>query len=285
MLVANPQVDSAVKLDLRLTEADQIATPNLGLKGDFAIAVDGIVFDGYGNPLEDYLLKSHPGDRHFTTALDHDAIPAASMIHYFRMDRPGQHRGIPEITPALPLFAQLRRYTLAVIAAAETAADFAAVLSTDAPANGESQDSESRRVSPRTTSVTATAITIPRNAPRERLQRTPTTVRPAMAKAPTFRPLRLATNVRNSSRSHLNRENQKETNPAFVRRPPNVRPARERLAARPVGRSSSSCDRGRPSHRPRTRARRVARYSPQCIFLGAWRTGHAVYRLDRCFSA
>jgi capsid protein len=64
-------------------------------------------------------------------------VPASSMIHYFHADRPGQARGIPEITPALPLFAQLRRYTLAVIAAAETAADFAAVLYTDAPANGE----------------------------------------------------------------------------------------------------------------------------------------------------
>ena len=64
------------------------------------------------------------------------------MIHYFRADRPGQSRGIPEITPALPLFAQLRRYTLAVIAAAETAADFAAVLFTDAPANGEADPVE-----------------------------------------------------------------------------------------------------------------------------------------------
>jgi capsid protein len=64
------------------------------------------------------------------------------MIHYFRVDRPGQARGIPEITPALPLFAQLRRYTLAVIAAAETAADFAAVLYTDAPANGEADPVE-----------------------------------------------------------------------------------------------------------------------------------------------
>ena len=39
--------------------------------------------------------------------------------------------------PALPLFAQLRRFTLAVLGAAETAADFAGVLYTDAPANGE----------------------------------------------------------------------------------------------------------------------------------------------------
>jgi capsid protein len=49
---------------------------------------------------------------------------------------------VPEITPALPLFAQLRRYTLAVLGAAETAADFAAVLFTDAPANGEAAQVE-----------------------------------------------------------------------------------------------------------------------------------------------
>lgn len=50
--------------------------------------------------------------------------------------------GIPEITAALPLFAQLRRYTLAVLAAAETAADFAGILYTDAPANGEADAAE-----------------------------------------------------------------------------------------------------------------------------------------------
>jgi capsid protein len=44
--------------------------------------------------------------------------------------------------PALPLFAQLRRFTLAVIAAAETAADFAGILYTDAPANGEADSAE-----------------------------------------------------------------------------------------------------------------------------------------------
>ena len=37
----------------------------------------------------------------------------------------------------MPLFAHLRRFTLAVVSAAEAAADFAGVLYTDAPANGE----------------------------------------------------------------------------------------------------------------------------------------------------
>jgi capsid protein len=64
------------------------------------------------------------------------------VLHYFRADRPGQSRGIPDITPALPLFAQLRRFTLAVLGAAETAADFAGILYTDAPANGEAESVE-----------------------------------------------------------------------------------------------------------------------------------------------
>ena len=142
MLVANPKLDSLVKLDLRLIEADQVATPDLTGQLTGTNTVDGIVFDAHGNPLEYHVLKHHPGDLVMRYSLDYDRVPAGAMIHYFRTDRPGQTRGVPEIMPALPLFAQLRRYTLAVLAAAETAADFAAVLYTDAPANGEADPVE-----------------------------------------------------------------------------------------------------------------------------------------------
>jgi lambda family phage portal protein len=140
LLTANPSIDSPVKLDLRLIEADQIATPTVSLAG----GVDGIVFDSFGNPIEYHLLRSHPGDAAGigSSLTGFERVSAEAIVHYFRADRPGQTRGIPEITPALPLFAQLRRYTLAVIAAAETAADFAAVLYTDAPANGEADPVE-----------------------------------------------------------------------------------------------------------------------------------------------
>jgi lambda family phage portal protein len=144
MLTANPLVDSPIKLDLRLIEADQVATPDPLAVGSRQSAVDGIVFDGLGNPSEYHVLRFHPGDGRGLAvgAGAYDRVPARNILHYFRTDRPGQNRGIPEITPALPLFAQLRRYTLAVIAAAETAADFAAVLYTDAPANGEADPVE-----------------------------------------------------------------------------------------------------------------------------------------------
>jgi lambda family phage portal protein len=142
MLVANPKIDSPVKLDLRLIEADQVTTPQILRDSVGLNAIDGIVFDEHFNPAEYHVLRIHPGDNLAIFTLEYDRVPAASVIHYFRADRPGQHRGVPEITPALPLFAQLRRYTLAVLAAAETAADFAAVLYTDAPANGEADPVE-----------------------------------------------------------------------------------------------------------------------------------------------
>jgi len=134
VLVSNPTLDHPVKLDLRPIEADRVMSPPQWF-GNQDI-VDGIELDAFGNPTVYHVMKGHPGDTAFPFG-QFERVPAAAMIHWFRTDRPGQHRGVPEITPALPLFAQLRRYTLAVLGAAETAADFAAVLYTDAPANGE----------------------------------------------------------------------------------------------------------------------------------------------------
>lgn len=138
LLTSNPKLSLDVQLDLRLVEADQVTTPDPRLD----VPVDGIVFDATGNPVEYHVLKEHPGASTYRRALAFDRIPADSMLHWFRVDRPGQARGIPDITPALPLFAQLRRFTLAVLAAAETAADFAGILYTDAPASGEADAAE-----------------------------------------------------------------------------------------------------------------------------------------------
>ena len=136
LLTSNERLDTPVNLDLRLIEADQVASPTLA--NDSARYIDGIRFDADGNPTSYDILRHHPGDDSFAYEEEYNTVPAAAVLHYFRCDRPGQIRGIPDITPALPLFAQLRRFTLAVLAAAETAAEFAGILYTDAPANHES---------------------------------------------------------------------------------------------------------------------------------------------------
>lgn len=145
LLVNNPGVASQVSLDVKLIEADQVCSPLM--RRGRSDEIDGILLDQWGNPSAYRVLKRHPGDSNalrvsIDDLLTYDTLPAASVVHYYRADRPGQLRGIPDITPALPLFAQLRRYTLATIAAAETAANFAAVIYTDAPANGEADPLE-----------------------------------------------------------------------------------------------------------------------------------------------
>lgn len=130
ILTNNPALTTPVQLDLKVIEAEQVASPWNALPKP--TEVDGIKFDRSGNPTSYQVLKEHPGELFYLSQYDFDEIPASQVIHWYRQRRPGQRRGIPEITPALSLFAQLRRYTLAVIAAAETAADFAAVLETEA---------------------------------------------------------------------------------------------------------------------------------------------------------
>ncbi|MDR2763122.1 MAG: phage portal protein [Planctomycetaceae bacterium] len=133
-ILKNPKIKHPVEIDIRLIESDRVMSPY----PTFDDKVDGITYDKYGNPFRYYVSSEHPGDSS-CFSVKFSTIPADYMIHWYRVDRAGQSRGLPEIMPALPLFAQLRRYTLAVLAAAETAADFAAVLYTDAPANGEAQ--------------------------------------------------------------------------------------------------------------------------------------------------
>lgn len=143
LLGTNDRLQTAVKLDLKLIEADRVTTPDLSIlaRDSTGRQIDGIRFDRDGNPTEYHILREHPGS---TAAIansnEYDRVPAENVIHYFRADRAEQHRGLPEIMPALNLFALLRRWTLATLQAAETAANIAVVMKTNAPAGGEAAE-------------------------------------------------------------------------------------------------------------------------------------------------
>ena len=137
ILAQNPRLATNVKLDMQLVEADRVTDDEMNSDPN---CIDGITFDTFGNPKSYRVMRSHPGSDSVDTSTI--TVKAENMIHVFRQDRPEQHRGIPEITAALPLFAHLRRFTLAVVSAAEAAADFAGVLYTDAPSGGEADSVE-----------------------------------------------------------------------------------------------------------------------------------------------
>jgi lambda family phage portal protein len=138
VLATNPRLGGPVTLDLRLVEADRVTTP-LGLVDPADALADGIEYDEFGNPVRYTVLRRHPGDTRGwkTASIEYDTVDAGAVIHLYRVERPGQSRGVPEITASLPLFAQLRRYTLAVLNAAENAALTGGVIYTDAPADAE----------------------------------------------------------------------------------------------------------------------------------------------------
>lgn len=131
----NPKLRGAVQLDLKPIETDQLSTPAILLRSD---QVDGIDLDENGNPERYHFLKQHPGGSEWYGVAD-ELLPvptADEVIHIFREDRPGQHRGVPEITPALPIFSRLRRFTLATLQTAENIAEMTLMLKTRQPDDG-----------------------------------------------------------------------------------------------------------------------------------------------------
>jgi len=128
IIVQNPRMRHRVKLGLRLVECEQVTTPYLGpLEPN---KIDGIDFDEYGNPRWYNVLKYHPGGSWSSLSPTPERIPARYMLHLFREDRAGQHRGVSELHPTLNLFAQGRRYREATVVAAENIANFSLFLKT-----------------------------------------------------------------------------------------------------------------------------------------------------------
>lgn len=129
--ITNRRIRGPVQLDIRGIESDQISTPGW-IDGSSSEAVDGIRFDrSTGDPIEYHMLRNHPGERGMVISPSAKVdLDPTDVLHVFNVDRPGQARGVPELTPSLPLIPFVRRYTLATVAAAEVAASYAAVLKT-----------------------------------------------------------------------------------------------------------------------------------------------------------
>jgi len=138
LFFTNPRLDPrGVQLDLRLIEADQVASPAYDYQQTISpdgSLVDGVELDRHGNVIAYHVLTSHPGSNFLIGINEYDTIVAENMLHWFRPTRPGQHRGLSELTPCLRLTANMRRYTEAVIRAAEIAADLAAFVHSNSPA-------------------------------------------------------------------------------------------------------------------------------------------------------
>jgi capsid protein len=103
MLFSNDNLNSPVKLDLKLIEAEQVATPDFAFGSAVASPprhgeaersrVDGIEFDPFGNPVAYHILKSHPGGGARASFLDFQRVRADSCLRRVFVTQDG-HRNV-----------------------------------------------------------------------------------------------------------------------------------------------------------------------------------------------
>jgi capsid protein len=117
----NPGINHPIKLDIQLYEAEQVSTPYPPLEDGY---IDGIKFDQFGNPLWYDVLQSHPGSSSTGFSFNQTAerVDASLMLHWLKLKRPGQHRGVPDCVSSLNAGAAARRWREATLSAAERAA-------------------------------------------------------------------------------------------------------------------------------------------------------------------
>ena len=116
--------ENSFGLALHVFEADHVdVTLNRAPKnGNNEIRL-GIEINRFGRPVAYFVRRTHPGDGSVHLAgAEYDRVPADQMIHMFRVERPGQLRGVPWMHTAIRRLNQLGGYEEAELVAARTAA-------------------------------------------------------------------------------------------------------------------------------------------------------------------
>ena len=86
--------------------------------------IQGIEFDALGRRQAYWLYRSHPGDVMSLGSISSVRVPASAIIHGYRVDRPGQVRGVPWAAPVAIRSHELRAYEDAQLLRQKIAACF-----------------------------------------------------------------------------------------------------------------------------------------------------------------
>lgn len=106
----------AVPMQIQLLEGDLLPVEKNEIVPDGEI-VNGVEFDADGRRVAYHLLRRHPGEygRASMTGMQTVRVPAAEIAHVFLALRPGQVRGIPELSTVLLRLKSLDNFDDAVL--------------------------------------------------------------------------------------------------------------------------------------------------------------------------
>lgn len=128
-----PMLSNPVRI--QAIEADRLRNPSGA--PDRPGLVGGVEKDQYGAPVAYHIMRSHPGNVLYSdrSAWKWDRYPARNaatglpnVIHYFRTDRPGQTRGLPELAPLIEPLKDISRMDKAELKRAVVSALFTAFI-------------------------------------------------------------------------------------------------------------------------------------------------------------
>jgi lambda family phage portal protein len=119
-----------IPLRLQVLEPDYIDTTRNGIVGaDGGPTYQGIEFDRFGRRVAYWMFTSHPGGlRLQTTQFYSVRVPADRVIHIYRVDRPGQIRGVPWLASAIARLKDFDDYEDAELMQQKVAACFSAFV-------------------------------------------------------------------------------------------------------------------------------------------------------------
>lgn len=128
----------SVPLQLQCLEPDFLSSLNDGLLENGNFIRMGIELTPIGSRAAYWLYKSHPGEGtyFFNNNLTTYRIPATQIAHIYRVDRPGQLRGVPWMSSALARLYMFDNYEDSELDRKKTAAMFAAFIKSNPQEGG-----------------------------------------------------------------------------------------------------------------------------------------------------
>ena len=94
--------NTTIPIQLQVIEPDYLDSSKEGVTRNGNRIVQGIEFNKIGKRVAYWLYKDHPGDSSLTTNnFSSIRVPAFDVLHIYRVDRPGQVRGMSWLAPAL----------------------------------------------------------------------------------------------------------------------------------------------------------------------------------------
>jgi lambda family phage portal protein len=120
----------AAPVQLQVLEPDYLDASKMQSGGTGPVIEHGIEYDSRGRPIAYWFYKRHPSSALLSAAfaLESERYEAADVIHLFRVDRPGQGRGVPWLAPVMARLRLLDDYEDAALERARVAACFAAFV-------------------------------------------------------------------------------------------------------------------------------------------------------------